>query len=371
MPRCAACGREGKNADLFAKAQLAKPAGERRCKGCTAAASSEGELTLEENELTLEENDDELILEENDDDDDDDEPLVLEENEAESDSSDDLVLEDNAAGRTSDSEGPMLEENEDGGSGGGGAPSAERADALRAEGNGHFKAGRVAEARAAYGAALSSLPLGDNAGRATLLTNRAAAALKATDWTAAINDCTAALTLTAIGSETRRKALFRRATAFVEVGDHSSARRDLGELPLDDSAVARLRRTVEAASGPVRGGGGGGAAATTDASEAAGAASGRAGGRRVISCIAPTTPERHLFHESALYRCFAAQTHPHTELVVVDTGPTPSAFFSSAEFEDRRAAARRGRARLRPAAFPRARATRHVGASSTSTRSGT
>lgn len=254
MPRCAACGREGKNADLFAKAQLAKPAGERRCKGCTAAASSED--TLEENELTLEENDDELILEENDDDDDDDEPLVLEENEAESDSSDDLVLEDNAAGRTSDSEGPMLEENEDGGSGGGGAPSAERADALRAEGNGHFKAGRVAEARAAYGAALSSLPLGDNAGRATLLTNRAAAALKATDWTAAINDCTAALTLTAIGSETRRKALFRRATAFVEVGDHSSARRDLGELPLDDSAVARLRRTVEAASGPVRGGGG-------------------------------------------------------------------------------------------------------------------
>ena len=83
---------------------------------------------------------------------------MLEENEAESDSSDDLVLEDNAAGRTSDSEGPMLEENEDGGSGGGGAPSAERADALRAEGNGHFKVGRVAEARAAYGAALSSLP---------------------------------------------------------------------------------------------------------------------------------------------------------------------------------------------------------------------
>lgn len=55
-----------------------------------------------------------------------------------------------------------------------------------------------------------------------------------------------------------------------------------------------------------------------------------------MSCISPTTPERHLFHETALYRCFNAQTHPDIELIVVDTGAVKSPFFTSPSFKDSR-----------------------------------
>ena len=52
-------------------------------------------------------------------------------------------------------------------------------------------------------------------------------------------------------------------------------------------------------------------------------------GRQLVSCIAPTTPERHVFHACTLYRCFAAQTHAEVELIVVDTGPVASPFFTT------------------------------------------
>ena len=46
-----------------------------------------------------------------------------------------------------------------------------------------------------------------------------------------------------------------------------------------------------------------------------------------MSVIAPTTTERHAFHEHVLYASFNAQRHAHKELIVVDSGPEPSAFF--------------------------------------------
>ena len=47
----------------------------------------------------------------------------------------------------------------------------------------------------------------------------------------------------------------------------------------------------------------------------------------LVSVIAPTTTERHAFHEHVLYASFNAQRHAHKELIVVDSGPEPSAFF--------------------------------------------
>ena len=61
--------------------------------------------------------------------------------------------------------------------------------------------------------------------------------------------------------------------------------------------VERLRARLEADGRAVDGGG-------TSAAAATGAtAPPTTGRRRRVSCISPTTPERHLFHERALYRC--------------------------------------------------------------------
>jgi hypothetical protein len=316
------------------------------------SASDSDELQLEENE------DDEVVLEENA----DDAGPLLEDNAADSDSDDGLVLEHNigaSAGAEPEEEDEVaLEGNEAAEcpvSGLEAAAAAKRAEALRVEGNSHFRAGRMDAARSMYTAALAASPPSDNAASATILTNRAAASLKLTDWTAVINDCTAALTLTEIAPESRRKALFRRAAAFVYAGDAASARRDLAELPAGDTAVARLRREMgdaAPASGsrsPNRGGsgeaggrsgesgGGGGSALGSGSSLGSGggfasrvlSSSGAAAGAGcLVSCIAPTTPERHIFHDCALYRCFASQIYPAIELIVVDTGAAPSPFFT-------------------------------------------
>ena len=45
-----------------------------------------------------------------------------------------------------------------------------------------------------------------------------------------------------------------------------------------------------------------------------------------VSVVVPTTSSRAKFHE-AIYECFAKQTHPSVELVVVDSGAAPSPFF--------------------------------------------
>jgi len=47
-----------------------------------------------------------------------------------------------------------------------------------------------------------------------------------------------------------------------------------------------------------------------------------------VSVICPTVPSRGRFHQQ-VYKCFAQQTYPEKELVVVDSGPEPSSFFSS------------------------------------------
>ena len=50
--------------------------------------------------------------------------------------------------------------------------------------------------------------------------------------------------------------------------------------------------------------------------------------KTLVSVIVPTTGKRAAFH-AMLYACFARQTHPALELVVLDTGDAPSPFFSA------------------------------------------
>ena len=246
---------------------------------------------------------------------DDDDELQLEENVIdaepllEGNDDDDLALEDNV-----DKAPPP-------------APPTLSPSEHKAAGNLAFKEGRLAEARSAYGAALAATGAADNGERSTLLANRAACALKLADWGGAINDCTAALSMSAITPATRTKAIFRRATAFVEAGDADGARHDLQQLPASDPMVRKLRARVDSLGKPVPAAAA--ATATTAGSEGSSAAVRARVHHRRVSCISPTTPERHLFHETALYRCFREQTHPDLELIVVDTGATPSPFFST------------------------------------------
>jgi len=198
-----------------------------------------GQQDEEEDDLVLEENEDDEagpLLEDNDLSDGSDDGLFLEDNSGTDGEDEELMLQDNSEDADSESSGAQA------------MPSVKRAEALRAEGNAHFKAGRMDAARLTYSSAIAASPPRENSARATILTNRAAASLKLSDWTAAINDCTAALTLTAIAPESRAKALFRRATAFAAAGDVESAQNDLLELPPADAAVARLRRQIDAAA---------------------------------------------------------------------------------------------------------------------------
>lgn len=308
--------------------------------------------------LDDDDDDDELQLETNpaeDDDADDDDDLLLEENADE----DDLLLEENDGAE--EEEGLLLEDNNDGTEGPGpeeGLRQEKIAQAsvaeLRERGNAAFRAGRVEEARLQYSDALTAshaaaLGADTNSERSTLLANRAACALKLRDWAGAINDCTAALSHCDAKDETRAKALYRRATAFFETGDIEGAWHDLADLPVDDPKVASLRDclppvasgtghggTGHVGNGHVGNGHGGVVAAPGSGAITATPSAGLASRRWRVSCISPTTPERHLFHEIALYRCFQAQTHPDLELIVVDTGAAPSPFFTSKSFKDDR-----------------------------------
>ena len=55
---------------------------------------------------------------------------------------------------------------------------------------------------------------------------------------------TAALSMAAATPETRTKALFRRATAFLECGQADEARQDLRKLRADDARVQELLRRI-------------------------------------------------------------------------------------------------------------------------------
>ena len=256
-----------------------------------------------------------------------------------------LQLEENDAAYESDGGSLELEDND--------TPLRRSVAELKASGNAAFREGRLNDAREAYSEALTashSLSLGaeTNAERATLLANRAACALKLSDWAAAISDCTAALSMGDIAAETRDKALYRRATAFLESGDVDGARYDLAQLPPSDAKVLSLQKRLPKADcwGSNRNncssnGGNGGNGGGSDGTHGGGVTvvapiCGGACRRWRVSCISPTTVERHLFHETALYRCFNAQTHADIELIVVDTGAAPSPFFTSPSFSDSR-----------------------------------
>ena len=210
------------------------------------------------------------------------------------------------------------------------APASFAVEPHRAAGNGHFAAKRFRDARRAYDRALEAAA--DDAARAAVLSNRAAASLELGDFAAAVNDCTAALALAgdAKSGEARRladKARYRRALGSLALGDLASAKRDHGDLGHGRpkwAAVARRADELEAGAAARRG------------ATAAEANARKARTRTVaatkdcrVSCIAPTTTERHAFHGAALYASFAAQTHANRELVVVDTGPAPSPFFTT------------------------------------------
>ena len=202
----------------------------------------------------------------------------------------------------------------------------------RDAGNRAFRSGDAHEAKTEYSAALaaasSSVDESDASERASVLANRAACCLRLREWAAVINDCTAALSLSDSKPETRIKALYRRATAFIEVGEVASAKRDILQLPQNDPKVkALLHHASERQEGTL---------AAQPATAIAAASTAIAARRRRVTCISPTTPERHLFHETALYRCFREQTYEDVELIVVDTGAVPSPFFTSPTFTDAR-----------------------------------
>ena len=81
---------------------------------------------------------------------------------------------------------------------------AESWEEAKARGNESFKSKQWDDAISAYTAALAAGPPAVD--QATLLANRAAAALKKEDWSMAVEDATACLTLDADNV----KALFRR-----------------------------------------------------------------------------------------------------------------------------------------------------------------
>ncbi|KAK7230815.1 mitochondrial carrier protein [Aureococcus anophagefferens] len=167
----------------------------------------------------------------------------------------------------------------------------------------------------------------DDAARAAVLSNRAAASLELGDFAAAVNDCGAL-------------ARWRRPR---RAGGASRTRRaTAARWARWRSATWPRRSATTATSDPA--GPGGPRSRSADELEAAARAARRQRRRAArkartrtvaatkdcrVSCIAPTTTERHAFHGAALYASFAAQTHDNRELVVVDTGPAPSPFFTT------------------------------------------
>ena len=123
----------------------------------------------------------------------------------------------------------------------------------KSQGNELFSAGKYAEATAAYtralqlcGAVVPATEKGKTASelRVTLLTNRAAAALKDSKFDECISDCTAALEQ----DGTKGKALYRRAEAHAAKDDIAAAFRDarrLLQLEPKNKAAGKLARRLK------------------------------------------------------------------------------------------------------------------------------
>lgn len=150
------------------------------------------------------------------------------------------------------------------------APAATGWSALKAAGNTHYSAGRTEAAIEQYSAALGDAEI-PQADRATILCNRAQCYLKLGNNAAAIEDCTACLTI----QPDNMKALFRRGSALEAMNDKKAALKDFRDAlrvnpSLADASMA-VRR-LEAALGeapsrsaaPSKGSKGGGAAVTEE-----------------------------------------------------------------------------------------------------------
>ncbi len=120
------------------------------------------------------------------------------------------------------------------------------AQRMRLSGDDHFAAGAYAAARHAYTAGITYGLESEAAEMVHLHINRAAAHLKEGNPSGSIEDCDRALALAdAAGLElpaSRRKAMLRRAAAYIEQCDADAASRDLRTLPSGD----RMRRELEA-----------------------------------------------------------------------------------------------------------------------------
>ncbi|GAA6013940.1 hypothetical protein JCM10207_000179 [Rhodosporidiobolus poonsookiae] len=116
-------------------------------------------------------------------------------------------------------------------------------DALKEAGNEAFKAGRTDDAVAKYTEAMDADPENETM-RATLLSNRAAAHLRAKSYPSAIADCTSCLAL----NDTYFKALRTRARAHLAQEDWEAAVRDFKAAyeaaPEGSNDEAQLKREV-------------------------------------------------------------------------------------------------------------------------------
>jgi hypothetical protein len=129
---------------------------------------------------------------------------------------------------------------------------------MRLSGDDHFAAGAFSAARHCYSAGLKHCGQSDAADIFFLWVNRAAAHLKQGNAAAAIDDCGSALQLAEEHGvqllKMRRKALLRRAAAYLECRETQAARADLLELPASDSQrqqlEARLAQAEESDAEP-------------------------------------------------------------------------------------------------------------------------
>eukprot|EP00439_Symbiodinium_sp_Y106_P046453 s1280_g5.t3 len=122
-----------------------------------------------------------------------------------------------------------------------------KAQELRLEGNEHFKAGRIYEAREAYSEALHLSPQageeGDepSKGRAVLHCNRAACLQRLGRWDDAVKDCSEAVKL----DPTYVKAYARRSTAYEELKKWHDSLEDLKKaIELDPSLRSKESRRI-------------------------------------------------------------------------------------------------------------------------------
>jgi len=111
-----------------------------------------------------------------------------------------------------------------------------KAQELKLEGNEHFKAGKLHDAREAYSEALHLTPSSDKKDKAILHANRAACLQKLERWQEVVDDCKAAVDL----DPEYVKAYCRRSAAFENLGRFHDSLEDLKKaIELDPSLKSK------------------------------------------------------------------------------------------------------------------------------------